>query len=266
MAIKREDVIDGVRLNSDTNVQVMLDSRVLMTLCQWLDEREQIRYFSDIVKEGVYLLVETLIDNGETRLVEDTNESKYFLEYRFGVNLNRGGKGKRNLLSNMVISDRNKVHRQRMIDSFDPRMVEIEMEKLKRQQTLPGPSKGLTKFDNMKLMGIESEEEYDRIVEENKIKIADQSERKRKEIEEDERRLKLRELNDKKEAYKMRQLAKKELKGELCEEYEGLLPDDIRPKSEEELLELEKKQLEKEELERIKNKLMMYPPPATAVE
>lgn len=138
MAVKRESLVSGMPMLGDVNVQVLIDSRVMMSLCQWLESNgEVVRYFSDIVKESLYILADNLVGNG-LELEEDTNVAKDYLEYRFGVNLNRGGKGKRNLLENMRISNRNKEVRDEIlrngIDWDLVRKIQEEDEKKKNDQ------------------------------------------------------------------------------------------------------------------------------------
>lgn len=99
--------IEPINYKGDVIVQVWLDSRILATLDRWLDEHgDRVKFLSEVVKRPLEMAVESLVDRGEVEMIEDTGEARYLLSERFKINLNRGERGKKNLLHNIVLSDR----------------------------------------------------------------------------------------------------------------------------------------------------------------
>lgn len=91
---------------NDVLVQVWMSSKVLAGLCKWLDRKgEYSRFMSQVVRVPLEELMERLVEIGETEVVT-TSESRKMLESRFGVKLNRGGRGKKNLLHNVVLDSK----------------------------------------------------------------------------------------------------------------------------------------------------------------
>ena len=91
---------------SDVLVQVWVSSKVLAALCKWLDRRGVYsRFLSQVVRTPLEELVSKLVEIGETE-VDNSIESRRLLESRFGINLNRGGRGRKNLLHNVVLDSR----------------------------------------------------------------------------------------------------------------------------------------------------------------
>lgn len=91
----------------DVLVQVWLESRELATFSLWLDSIGcRTRFLSEVVRESLKLLMGDLIESGEVNMIEDTAEARELLEGIYRVNLNRGDKGKKNALHNLVLSDR----------------------------------------------------------------------------------------------------------------------------------------------------------------
>ena len=92
----------------DVVVQVWIDSRVLATLSQWLDRNDNYtRFMSDVVKDSLGLLVETIVENGE-ELIDDTMRARNMLERKYRVNLNKGERGLRNVKHNTLLTQSKK--------------------------------------------------------------------------------------------------------------------------------------------------------------
>lgn len=102
-----KSVIDPVDYKGDALVQVWIDSRVLATLSIWLDgEGDPTRFLSEVVKVPLSALVELLVGQGDVELVDDTAEARAMLRRKYRVNLNPQGRGGKNVLHNVVLSDR----------------------------------------------------------------------------------------------------------------------------------------------------------------
>jgi len=87
----------------DTLVQAWLDARVLATLCKWLEDNEiEVKYLSHVVKEVLEIVADKLVEEGKASKLS-TTMSRTYLEHKFKVNLNRGGRGKKNLLNNILL-------------------------------------------------------------------------------------------------------------------------------------------------------------------
>lgn len=91
----------------DALIQVWIDSRILSTLSHWLESNDFYpRFLSEVVREPLRVLVETLVENGSVEMVEHTAEARTHLSTRYGTDLTRGGRGQRNALHNQVLSDK----------------------------------------------------------------------------------------------------------------------------------------------------------------
>lgn len=106
---KGNSLIKPLNYKGDVLVQVWVDSRVLATLCKWLEgEGVYTRFMSQVVKRPLEVLAEFVVENEGVERVDDTSEARNMLERRFGVNLNRGEKGKKNVLHNVILSEKRK--------------------------------------------------------------------------------------------------------------------------------------------------------------
>ena len=100
-------LINPANYKGDVLVQVWLDSRVLATLCNWLDKVGIYpRHMSEVTRKPLESLAAHLVDTGEADLVDDTIVARGMLEARFGVVLNRGGKGGKNVMHNILLSEK----------------------------------------------------------------------------------------------------------------------------------------------------------------
>lgn len=98
-------LINPLNYKGDVLVQVWMDSRVLATLCRWLDGSGfHSRFMSQVVRRPLEVLAESMVDNGEVEIVDDTAEARIMLERRFNIDLNRGGKGSKNIAHNVQLS------------------------------------------------------------------------------------------------------------------------------------------------------------------
>lgn len=109
----KEDSTDGssivnpLNYKGDVLVQVWIDSRILATLANWLEKNGTYpRFMSQVVRRPLELLTANLVDNEDVELVDDTASARLLLESRFQVDLNRGGRGGKNVLHNKILSDR----------------------------------------------------------------------------------------------------------------------------------------------------------------
>lgn len=104
---KGGSLINPVSYKGDVMVQVWMDSRVLATLCKWLENEGEIpRFLSHVVKMPLEMLADHLVKEGRIEMVDDTKEARMLLEGRFHVGLNKGKRGKKNLMHNIVLSSK----------------------------------------------------------------------------------------------------------------------------------------------------------------
>ncbi len=100
-------MINPLNYKGDVLVQVWVDSRVLATLYKWLDNQGvYVRYMSQVVRRPLEVLASFLVDNDEVEMVDDTTEARNILHKKFGIDLNRGGRGLKNAMHNTVLSAR----------------------------------------------------------------------------------------------------------------------------------------------------------------
>jgi hypothetical protein len=106
---KGSSLIDPVNYKNDMLVQVWMDSRILASLMTWMDKNgNYARFLSEIVREPIKAIVETLVSAGDMELIDDTIMAREMLERRFKVDLSRGGRGGKNTLHNKVLSEKRK--------------------------------------------------------------------------------------------------------------------------------------------------------------
>lgn len=104
---KGKSMINPVNYKGDVLVQVWMDSRVLATICRWMDNNgEYALHMSQAVRKPLEILADTLVSGGDVEMVDDTGEARYMLERRFNVDLNRGGRGGKNVLHNINLSEK----------------------------------------------------------------------------------------------------------------------------------------------------------------
>jgi hypothetical protein len=111
-------VVDSTKGNADLNprqykgdvyTQTWIDARKLATLSIWLDDAGyNTRFLSEVVKFTVNLVLDHLVETKTVEMIEFTEEARNILEAKYRTNLNPGGRGKRNILHNMVLDDRRK--------------------------------------------------------------------------------------------------------------------------------------------------------------
>ena len=104
---KGSSMINPLNYKGDVLVQVWVDSRVLATIVRWMDSKGNYpRFMSQGVRRPLEVLTGFLVDNGEVEMVEDTDEARTLLTRRFNIELNRGGRGAKNVTHNLSLSDR----------------------------------------------------------------------------------------------------------------------------------------------------------------
>ena len=102
---KGHSMINPLNYKGDVLVQVWVDSRVLATLCGWLDSKGVYPvYLSQVVRRPLEVLTDVLVNSREVKLVDDTVEARTILQRRFKVDLSRGGRGTKNVMHNIELS------------------------------------------------------------------------------------------------------------------------------------------------------------------
>lgn len=106
---KGSAIVDPVDYKGDAFVQCWVDSRVLATISNWLDMEGRVtRFLSEVVKDGLQILCDNLVEKQLVELVDDTKDARNLLSLKYRVNLNPKGRGMRNLRHNLVLSERRK--------------------------------------------------------------------------------------------------------------------------------------------------------------
>jgi len=115
---KEDSTKGGALLNpktykGDVLVQLWIDSRILATLSNWLDNGGMVtRFMSDVVRTTLEQVVEHLKEQGEVEMVELCRDARDLLKRKYRVDLNPGGKGGRNKLHNLTLDERRKRNRE----------------------------------------------------------------------------------------------------------------------------------------------------------
>jgi hypothetical protein len=90
----------------DTLVQVWLDRRMLATLSVWLEDNNvHTRFMSDVLRCTLEQVYNHLVDSGNVREFDTVGAGDY-LSSKYMINLNPNGRGEKNLLHNMQLSER----------------------------------------------------------------------------------------------------------------------------------------------------------------
>ncbi len=104
---KGSSMINPLNYKGDVLVQVWVDSRVLATIVRWMDLKGNYpRFMSQGVRRPLEVLTGFLVDNNEVEMIDDTAEARVFLTRRFNIDLNRGGRGEKNVAHNLTLSNR----------------------------------------------------------------------------------------------------------------------------------------------------------------
>lgn len=109
--VKKKDSTKGssdfipLTYKGDVLVQVWVDSRILATLSNWLEEYDNYpRFMSEVVRRPLEILIDHIVKEGDIDMIEDTTTARRMLEERYRINLNRDGRGKKNVMHNTILS------------------------------------------------------------------------------------------------------------------------------------------------------------------
>lgn len=95
--------LNPTRYERDFLVQVWIDRRDLATICSYMDNHNmRPKYVADIIRFCVENQKALAAIHGATP-VEKTGEANEYLKFRFGVDTNPGGKGKKAYLQNLIL-------------------------------------------------------------------------------------------------------------------------------------------------------------------
>lgn len=104
---KGKSLMRPEKFKGDVLVQVWMDSRVMATLSNWLDESgDRTRHMSEIVKGILEAVTEQVVNSGDTEMIEDTSKARDILRFKYRVNLNPSERGMKNVLHNQILTDR----------------------------------------------------------------------------------------------------------------------------------------------------------------
>lgn len=145
---KGKSMMIPLNYKGDYLYQVNLDSRYVATLSEWLDIKMgyDTRYASEVIREAITLLVDHLVSQGAITMIEDTNEARRLLQRKYKVSLNRGNRGRKNLLHNQILSDKRTTLG---IETKDRRFHDVERPIVKDEKTNAIVAKAVAKYKEM---------------------------------------------------------------------------------------------------------------------
>jgi len=110
--------MNPVNYKGDVLVQVWMDSRVIATLSNWIESKGlRPRFMSEVIRDPLMMLVDLITENGEVELVDNTAIARDLLQAKYRINLNRGGRGKKNALHNSILTGRREQFGARLTSS-----------------------------------------------------------------------------------------------------------------------------------------------------
>ena len=102
-----DSVLDPLNYKGDVLVQLWIDGRVLATLSSWLDSQGiYTRHLSEVTRLPLKYMVDMLVGQGDVNMIDDTAEARLYLHRKYGVKLNTEGRGRKNVIHNMALSDK----------------------------------------------------------------------------------------------------------------------------------------------------------------
>ena len=131
--------INPKNYKGDLPVQVWLDSRYLATMSNYLDEKGvQTRFLSEVIRETLEWIVDSLVEQGQVNMIDDTMLARDIIATKYRINLNSSGRGLKNLQHNMVLTERRRsiISNQPLKDFRDSRIYkddDIDVEEVRRE-------------------------------------------------------------------------------------------------------------------------------------
>ena len=145
---KGMSLVDPKKYKGDVLVQVWMDSRMLATLSNWLDkEGNYTRFLSEVVKDSLGDLCNHLVESGVVSMIDDTVAARRLLEMKYRVNLNPQGRGEKNKLHNIMLSDRRKSLTGKIGSRVGRSMDHIPMEGQDRGYTMDDLDEAIAKSE-----------------------------------------------------------------------------------------------------------------------
>lgn len=124
---KGRAILNPESYKGDCLVQAWVDSRKLAVLSVWLDNGgANTKFLSDVLKDTIDQVVGHLIESGEAEMIEFCGEARELLERKYKANLNPGGRGEKNRLSNLILDNRRKGLGENPYSMTKPTMSEEE--------------------------------------------------------------------------------------------------------------------------------------------
>jgi hypothetical protein len=110
--------VDPRNYKGDVYAQAWIDARKLAMLSIWLDDAGySTRFLSEVLKFTIDVIVEHLVNTGAVEVIEFTEDARNVLEAKYKASLNPGGRGKKNLVHNLVLDGRKK----RGVGKYNPK-------------------------------------------------------------------------------------------------------------------------------------------------
>lgn len=107
-----QSAIDPRTYKKDIPTQAWMDSRYLATLSEWLDQGKDIydrtRTLSEVMQEGIRVLVDHLVRCNEVDMIDDPSIAQKMLVMKYKIKIRKGygARGKQNFIHNQVLTER----------------------------------------------------------------------------------------------------------------------------------------------------------------
>jgi hypothetical protein len=107
-------------------------------MSNYLDEKGvQTRFLSEVIRETLEWIVDSLVEQGQVNMIDDTMLARDIIATKYRINLNSSGRGLKNLQHNMVLTERRRgiISNQPLKDFRDSRIYEddIDVEEVRRE-------------------------------------------------------------------------------------------------------------------------------------
>lgn len=103
MTTKGSSRFAPTRYEKDAVTQVWLDRRILATVCAYMEKNgEKPKFISEIIRFCVEAVNQLIVAQGGM-FFDKTADATAFLEDRFGDVMNKRGKGRKNLMNNLLM-------------------------------------------------------------------------------------------------------------------------------------------------------------------
>jgi len=114
-------ILNPKSFKKDMTVQAWMDSRYIATLSRYLDNEYRTKYLSEVLQEGIRILVDHLVKAGQIEMVEGSAEAREELEWKYRIDLSKyRRKGAKNSAHNDALVERVRDNRIDHVEIDEP--------------------------------------------------------------------------------------------------------------------------------------------------